>query len=65
MILSSNQIILDVEDLLFIIYGVKCSVSSRSHLVDPCVDVSSCFLMTLKEITNQLLLAATDDIDLE
>ena len=52
LILSSNQITFDVKDLLISICGVKCSVSSQNHLVDLCADVSSRFLMTLKEITN-------------
>ena len=65
MILSSNQILLDVKVELISIYGITCSVSSHSLLVDLCVDVSPCFLMVLKEITNELLVLVSDDIDIE
>ena len=57
--------IVDVEELFISISGVKCSVSSRSLLVDLCVEVSPCFLKTLKEIANWLRLASPDDIYIE
>ena len=53
--------IVDVDDLLISISGVKCSVLSRSLLVDLCA-VSPCFLMTLMEIADWLHVASPDDI---
>ena len=46
--------IVDKEELLISISDVKCSVSSCSLLVDLCVDVCPCFLITLKEIADWL-----------
>ena len=54
--------IVDVDDLLISISGVKCSVLSRSLLVDLCADVSPCFLMTLMEIADWLHVASPDAI---
>ena len=54
--------IVDVDDLLISISGVKCSVLSRSLLVDLCADVSPSFLMTLMEIADWLHVASPDDI---
>ena len=50
--------IVDEGKLLISISGVKCSVSSRSLLVDLCVDISPCFSTTLKEIADWLRLAS-------
>ena len=55
----------DEEELLIIISGVKCSVSSHSLLVDLCDDVSPCFLVTLNKIADWLCLASPDDIYIE
>ena len=40
----------DMEELLISISDAKSFVSSRSLLVDFCVDVSPSFLITLKQI---------------
>ena len=58
LILSSSWMIVDEQELLISISGVKCSVSSHSLLVDLCVDISPSFLMTLKEIADWLHLAS-------
>ena len=57
---SSSWMIRDMEELL-----ISISVSSRSLLVDICVDISPCFLITLKEIAGWLCLASSDDIYIE
>ena len=57
--------IVDVEELLVRICGVKCSMSSRSLLVDICLNVSPCFLITLKEIADWLCLTYPNDIYIE
>ena len=65
LILSSSWRIIFMEKLLISISSVKCSVSSRSFLVDHSVDVSPCFLITLKEIADWLRLASPVDIYVE
>ena len=65
LILSSSWRIIFMEKLLISISSVKCSVSSRSFLVDHSVDVSPCFLITLKEIPDWLRLASPVDIYVE
>ena len=57
--------IVNMEELIISISGVECYVSSRSLLVDPCVDVSPYFLITLKEIADWLRLATPDGIYIE
>ena len=56
LILPSSWMIIDVQELLINVSGVKCSASSRSLLVDFCVNVFPYFLITLKEITDLLRL---------